>query len=859
MRLALLVASLTAAVAHAQPKPAASVADAAKALEKARADVAAAVKRIEVDAPTTADLDAAQVAVNALKDAIDAGAAQEPNDLDYAKAALAARKELREKRDLVDQRRAKVFIFDRRRAIDAALATLKDTAKAVEAKEPSAKDFEDVRTAAAAVKQAVNASREFAPQDKGFASFLAETDAFVAKTEKAAGDKWAQVEGAKHRARVEEARAAFTKAMGPISEKATDEQFAAADTAGKALSKLLDEGQPLESKDKGYGAFAAKARAELDAGKKKADAAWSQTGLTRLKAEVEPTAKDLKAAVKVVRAKKPTDEQLAEARTVAIVARKLLEKFQAEAERSEAFGKYVDGVRADLVEVEAQLTLRAVDTAVKDLRQALVKLEKKSASDDDFKVADSALLVLDKTLEPLSAKDPLVGKAVADAQAWQREGKATIARRRAEVDAAAQLAALAIALKDFRQALVKLEKKAPADDDFAVAKSALLVLDKTLEPMDPKNPLVSGAVADAKAWQREGGATITRRRLELDVQAQQAKVEAARKKASDLIGAFSQPESGEEQYAQAVAAVKDITTVLDAGVALKERDKTYAWYDGEVRKRAAELDKKLALRRIQLNAAAARTALTNALADTKDKLETARRPASTDQDLAAAEKQVEATNALLEAKAELETQSVSYATAAEKGRYELMKRLETLELARTERDARKRTVDALVTGLSAEDAAAASKDMRAQKRDYEKAVGQYKQCRDDGGKLLEASPTAGRLPVVIRGQPATVQDAVAQCGQRYDAVEPLIKPLAGLIAFEDGPRKAYEAAIKLLAAGKNKEALAQFDECTATGVTLGVRNPDMKTRTFTVAGKQMKLSELTSICTAKSRELLGKK
>ncbi|MEW5741430.1 MAG: hypothetical protein AB1938_21090 [Myxococcota bacterium] len=859
MRFALLAASLTAAVAHAQPKPAPSVADAAKALAAARANLAAAVQRIETDAPTTADLDAAAAAVTALKDAIDSGAAQEPNDLDYAKAALAARKELRERRDLVEQRRAHVFIFDRRRALAEAVATLKEAAKAVEAKEPAPKDFEAARAAAAALKKAVDESRQFVPQDKSFASFLAETDALVAKTEKAVEEKWALVEGSKHRARVEEARQAFVAAMALISPQATDADFAKADQATKALKKLLDEGQVLEAKDKTYGGYAARTRAELDAGRKKADAAWTQTGLTRLKSEIEPTAKDLAAAVKIVRARAPSQEQLAEARTTSIVARKLLEKFQAEAERSEAFARYVEGVKANLVEVEAQLTLRAVDAAVKDLRQALVKVERKTAGEDDFKVADSALLVLDKTLESLSAKDPLVGKAVADAQAWQREGRATLTRRRAEVAAAAQLAALATALKDFRQALVKLEKKAPADDDFAVARSALLVLDKTLEPMDPKNPLVAGAVTEAKAWQREGGATITRRRLELDVQAQQAKVEAARKTAGELIAGFSQPESGEAQYGEAVAAVKAITAALDEGVALKERDKTYAWYDGEVRKRTAELDKKLALRRIQLNAAAARTALSSALADTKDKLEAARRPASTDADLAAAEKQVEATNALLEGKAELETQSVSYATAAEKGRFELMKRLETLELARQERDARKRTVDALAAGLDLEDAAASSKDMRAQKRDYEKALALFKACRDDGGKLLDSSPTAGRLAVVLRGQPATVKDAVAQCAQRYDAVAPLIKPLTGLIAFEDGPRKAYEAAVKLLAAGQKTEALAQFDECTATGVTLGVRNPDLKEHVFTVAGKQMTLSELTRTCTAKSRELLGKK
>src|SRR5688500_8540269 len=107
---------------------AADAAAALKKLEEARSNLGKAVERIKQDPPSNADLDAAHAAVESLKEAVDAGAEHEQSDLDYAKAALAARKELRTQRDYVDQRRANVKIFDARRAIDAAMKTLNENA-----------------------------------------------------------------------------------------------------------------------------------------------------------------------------------------------------------------------------------------------------------------------------------------------------------------------------------------------------------------------------------------------------------------------------------------------------------------------------------------------------------------------------------------------------------------------------------------------------------------------------------------------------------------------------------------------------------------------------------------------------------
>jgi hypothetical protein len=85
-----------------------SVAEASKRVESARAALATAVQRIEKEPPSNADLDAALAAVEALKDALNAGASFETEDLDYARTVLAARKQLRTQREYVEERRAKV-------------------------------------------------------------------------------------------------------------------------------------------------------------------------------------------------------------------------------------------------------------------------------------------------------------------------------------------------------------------------------------------------------------------------------------------------------------------------------------------------------------------------------------------------------------------------------------------------------------------------------------------------------------------------------------------------------------------------------------------------------------------------------
>lgn len=747
-------------------------------LDAARDDLTKAVERIKPDPPSNADLDAAAAAVEALKTAIDAGAELEQSDLDYAKSALAARKELRTQREYVDQRRANVKIFDARRAIDAAMKPLDDSVAALQAKdkEPSPKDFENARAAAAAVKKLADESRPFGKQDAKFGAYLAQTDAAIARQLKAVDDRETLLAVDRQKVKLDAALKALDAATSPLAKGATDDQFQAGDKAAIELVKRLEEGKPLEAKSKAYAGDAGKARAQLAAAKKKMDALWTETGLTRLKSEIDPAYKDLVAAAKPIHGK-PTPDQLAEARTAAIVVRGLVEKFQPEAARSQAFGQYVEQVRRTLVDVESEIERRSLLAAEKDVILAQRAIEKKGATDEQFAELDTAMSVLEKTLAAVHAKEPAMAPTVAEA---------------------------------------------------------------------------SWALKEAKAM------TI-KRRVEVDVDRQRAKVEDARKIAADAMAQLQQSTFAQEQLTQADNAVKLIGKVLAEGSGLVAKAKDYAAYDRDVKARITELEAKIAAKKLQLAASDARTALNTAVATAKAKIQTAQTPEGKDSDVEAAVAAEGAMEKLLETQAPLEKQDRGYAAVAQKLRDDDLFRLQdNLELAKLSRELRKKTGEVLVAGSAVVDKAAGVKDLRARKAEYVKAVNQLRSCQSDGNELLRSYPILVKTPVLVDGKTQTPREVIEQCGKRVEAAELLLKEIAPLIKFEDGPKKSYEQGRALLDKGKKSEALAQFNECIATGVILRNDQPDFADRKFDVAGGQQTLAEMIKYCAEQRKALQPK-
>ena len=123
--------------------------------------------------------------------------------------------------------------------------------------------------------------------------------------------------------------------------------------------------------------------------------------------------------------------------------------------------------------------------------------------------------------------------------------------------------------------------------------------------------------------------------------------------------------------------------------------------------------------------------------------------------------------------------------------------------------------------------------------------------------VRQVAPLA-KVAVLLDGQPSTPAAVTAQCGQRAVATDQMVKEIVPLIAFDDGPKKAFEAAKNLLNKGDKSGALAQFDECVATGVILQNRSPEIKEKKFDVAGTSLTLPEVITQCSAQRKQLRGK-
>ncbi|HYI00154.1 hypothetical protein [Hyalangium sp.] len=768
-----VLASVDASAASPEAGAAKSVAEATKRLESARATLTAAVQRIEKDPPSNADLDAALAAVEALKSALDAGASFETEDLEYAKAVLAARKELRTKREYVDERRAKIHIYEFRRRIDGAMATLNDRMTKVAGKDPGPKEMDDARAAVAAVKQMAEESRSLTKQDPKFAAYLTEVDATVARHQKTIDERWLELSAQKQRGLLDESRKALSTALAELGKAWSDEKFGATDKAAAALQKQLEEGKPLEARDKAYRAEAEKARAEIAQAKRQMEELVVAAGVSRVKVELGPAQEELVAAAKALRARKPTSEQLAEAKTAAFVVRKLVEKYEPQAGRSQAIGQYLTEVKNTLVEVEVALQVRSLEAA------------------------------------------------------------------RAEV----------------MQALRNLEKRAPTDEQFEEANTALTVLAKTLETVHARNPAISGAAADARQLLKDGRAAIEKRRYEVDLQRQRAKVDEARKSAAALVTQIQKEKPSEAQLQEADNAVKQIGVVLEAGVQFVRKDRDYAQYAKETKERMTELSDRIARRKIALSAVDARSQLAERVSTAKEKLEAAKVVSSTDAHLEAASKSVDAIMQALEARAELEGQDAGYAASAERGRNELLRLVEALEFARQERALRRMTGEALAAAHAMSEAAASTADLRKRKELYASAMEKLKACQDDGARMLKENARLAASDVLVGGLPVKPKEVMAQCAQKAEALQEPQKQVDVRLRFDEGPRKAYELAKNLLSKSRKNEALDQLNNCIAEGRILENRYPEFKEHQFDVGGTRMSVLELIQACVKERKPL----
>jgi hypothetical protein len=480
-----------------------------------------------------------------------------------------------------------------------------------------------------------------------------------------------------------------------------------------------------------------------------------------------------------------------------------------------------------------------------DAVAALRAVEKKGATKEQFDTLASALNVYEKTLEA-APKDPAIAAEVADGKTFIKDAKSTVAKRHLEN-----------ARADATAALRNVEKKGATEEQFAELNTALTVLEKVIEGT-PKDPAVTATVTDAKTFVKDAKATIAKRRQEVEVQAHKAKVEEAKKKANELVKGIAAQKITAEELAEADNGVKQLEAVLVEGAPLAKKDSDYRAYEADTKKRIAELKDRIAARRKAQAAADLKATLQAAVADTTTKVEAALAPTGTDAQLDTATKAFEELGKMIDGQAQLERNDANYAAAADRARSQTFKLLDKLQLAQMARELRRGTGDALAEGDKAAKQAEATGDLKAKKKLLDNAASQYRACEKDGRVILSRYQQAKletKVQVLLDGAPAAPKDVVAACTARAEKAEAGAKDTVPMIAYTEGPKKAYEAA---KAAGNKGDKLQQLNECVTTGVILGNRSPELKERKLPVAGTELTLAELIAQCQTERKALGGK-
>lgn len=937
---------------------AASAAEARRRVQTAMEELTRAVKRIEKDPPSPEDLSAAERAVEALKRAVDEGASHEAQDLEYAKTALAARKELRTRREYVERRVSQGHIHERRRSIDRSAADLESSIGALRPAGIGSREFDRAHRAAATLEAELSKAQALASQDDKFASHLTETRTRLERAKREIEARQTQVEVERRTALLEAAKKKLEAALTPLSGKdLTDAQFDAADRATTELEKTLEAGRVLEAKDKSYRAQAAALTESARRARKTIEERWGETGLLRLRAEIGPAHEDLTRSSRALGGRSPSAEVVAEARTAAIVVQKLLEKSEHLAKRGRSVAEYLDQVKKTLLLVQVELQRRKLEPARSAVSEALKRIAGSAVEEKEFLEADQTVHRAREILregEGLEKDDRGYASYAREVRRSFDEASLRIVARRSEAERGRQKATVEKARADLSRALMPIERRAPSQAQFDEANTAAIVLEKTIEASAGiKDRDFQSYLSQMRSVLQAARRTLDTRRLAVEVERQQARVEEGRRELDRAMKQIFGRSTPEERLSAVDEAIEKTRKILDEGKALVGRDYKYAAYDREVRKRlqetatrlatrreelavqaqqarvsaglktlekslaaldgfgpkapalaavddalnaakmdieaGVELEKKvsvyrnwvkparkalelsrlrLAKKKLQFTVADAKSELEAAVLAARSALEAAGQPSAGAAALESAKSRVKEFAALLERHGPLEAEDSSHAKLAAKLRAQLAELEQGLGLAGLAATFQKTVVTALESGTLAAQNGADSKNLQLSRDEYKKAVDELQACRNRGEEQLEAEPRLAGFIVLAERARVAAKEVVAWCKERHEAAADGLRKVSGVLAFHEGPAKAYEAAGAHLAKAQGAsgearsrhlaEALGQFEECISSGKILQYKNPELQDRGFEVQGRKFTLAQLVATCTDEAKKLRAK-
>jgi hypothetical protein len=406
---------------------------------------------------------------------------------------------------------------------------------------------------------------------------------------------------------------AVTAALRPVEGKSpSDEHFGELSTALTVLDKTVESNKDTRE-----------AAAALADARELARAARQTMNKRRVEVSLSGPVQTATKLLWKVEAKSPvpTDADFEAAEKALAEVEKIVEPIQkpdpAVAEKVKEARSLVKLGRQTLAKRRVEVSLGApVQTATK----LLWKIEAKSPvpTEADFEAAQKALDAVEKIVQPLDKPEPSVAKQVNEAKVLVVVGRKTLAGQgRGAANAKGRDPALRYVRAKPRRPLRRastphvLEKTlersrttrtpprpvatrqpcptptsakarietnttsrarvharsgttaSPLRPDFEAATKALADLEKALEPLGKPPASVAVLVKESRSMLKTGRAAVAKRRLELDVEGQKAKVEDARKEAAQLMAALRTADKDGVKATE--DSLKKILETLDAG------------------------------------------------------------------------------------------------------------------------------------------------------------------------------------------------------------------------------------------------------------------------------------------------------
>jgi hypothetical protein len=469
---------------------AAAIVQAKTKIEAGRAALKDAIAEIKKKDPDEATLKRAADSVEAVRTALEEAGDLDSKDLEYSKYALNVRKDLQDKKKLVEQRTLEVSIDRGRSEIAAAFIQVGASMKKIQSRDVVDADFDAARASVEETKGAIGKSDPLGSRDAKFGKYLSEVKEKLETHKTAIEKRRHEVDISRHKGRVEESRRALADSMKKVKAPAPVEgDLEEAKNAVAVVEKSLDEAEPMAAKDRDFAKWVLEVRKSM-AGTRSAieqrkleveiaqHRALVSTALANVRALVGglTTADDVKAAEAAVGELEKTLEAGDKYGGKDIK----YSKFAIEARKTAVEAHKKIREHSDFLAMESQKN--KVEDAITALKSALGALEGFSVTEEQFKATFDAVAATKKTLDDGAELE----KKLARYNGW------AVAKRKwlEDAETKAEKRKTAIALRQQRMLI---------EQTFDAAKGGV----QTALSADATVQMVEGAVAAIKAAREE--------------------------------------------------------------------------------------------------------------------------------------------------------------------------------------------------------------------------------------------------------------------------------------------------------------------------------------------------------------------